>query len=123
MGRKPPRRPPGWQPRPKRVPAYTRPGVDERLAYVEYSGRGWSARKIARRFCRDHHTVLRALEPRRLESLAKALTFEGREHEAIELATQIGDPELLAWVRDVLRVVLNIQGRQLQNVAVTLDAL
>ena len=123
FGRKPPRHPPGWQPQPQRVPTYTRPGIDERLDYVEHSERGWSARKIARRFCRDHHTVLRALAPRRLESLAKNLAFKGREDEAIDLATQIGDPELLAWVRDVLRVVLNLQGRRVQNIEMALDAL
>ena len=122
-GRKPPRRPPGWQPRPQRVRAYTRPCSDERLEYWRRSREGMSARAIARWFDRDHHTVLRALEPRRVEDLAKDLALKGREAEAIELATQLGDPELLAWVRDVLRVVLNIQGRQMQNIAVKLDPL
>ena len=120
LGRKSPRRPPGWQPRPKRVPAYTRPGVDERLDYLDHAERGWSARKIARRFHRDHHTVLRALEPRRVEGLAKDLALKGRDWQAIELATQIGDPKLLAWVRDVLRVVLDLQGRQMQTLNETL---
>jgi len=74
-----------------------------------------SARATARWFDRDHHTVLRALEPRRVESLAKDLALEGREAEAIELATQLGDPELLAWVRDVLQLVLGLQGRRMQH--------
>ena len=73
-----------------------------------------------RRFCRDHHTVLRALEPRRLESLAADLAFRGREHEAIELATQIGDPELLAWVEHTLQLVLGIQRQHEQKVNETL---
>jgi len=102
------------------VPAYTRPGIDERLDYLDHAERGWSARKIARRFRRDHHTVLRALAPRRVEHLAKELSLKGRDWQAIELATQIGDPELLAWVRDVLRVVLDLQGRQMQTLNETL---
>ncbi len=79
-----------------------------------------SARAIARRFHRDHHTVLRALEPRRLESLAADLAFKGREYEAVELATQIGDPKLLAWVERILQLVLGIQRQHEQKVNETL---
>ena len=122
-GRRKPTRPPGWHPKPKRVPSYTRPDLWERLDYVRFADRGWSARKIARRFGRDHHTVLRALEPRRVERLAMALGYRGLERLAIDLATQIGDPALLARMRTALGFAHDRQRRFAATIRPLMDAL
>ena len=120
FGRKQPSRPAGWQPKPKRVPTYTRPGYSERLQYVRLSEEGWSAREIARWFHRDHHTVLRGLEPQRLEHLALNVAFRGWRYQAITLATHIGDPRLLARVEQILELVLGLQHQHEQQLNKTL---
>ena len=92
------------------------------MEYWWASRNGLSARAIGRRFGRDHHTVLRALEPDRVAGMAERLALAGRECEALELATQLGDPALLAWVEEMLGVVTCLRDRQLHDVEMALEA-
>lgn len=49
--------------RPRPAPAYRKVTAYEVCQFLDWRRRGWSARKIAHRAERDHHTVLRWLRP------------------------------------------------------------
>ena len=79
-----------------RVFRYTRPSAHEQIQIWQLHRQGLSAREIARRLKRDHHTVTRALDPERAATLAAALVVGGQATQGLGLAHLMDDPDLEA---------------------------
>ena len=75
---------------------YTRPSAHEQIQIWQLHRQGLSAREIARRLKRDHHTVTRALDPERAATLAVALVVGGQAAQGLGLAHLMDDPDLKA---------------------------
>ena len=76
--------------------SYTRPSAHEQIQIWQLHRQGLTARAIARRLKRDHHTVLRALDQERAANLAVALVVGGQAAQGLGLAQLMDDPELEA---------------------------
>jgi hypothetical protein len=85
------RKPDGWTPNPVVQPAYRRPSLDERFVMWRWAAQGLSARAVARRLGRDHHTVRRHLDPERGALLAVDLAIHGKRGAAREMVRHLGD--------------------------------
>ena len=103
-GRRPPTRPPGWRPKSKPEPTYTRLDTDERVTMVKLHAQGRSDRLIGRELDRDHKTVARALEPRRIKDLAFDLVQIGQDDAAaVWVAQQVGSVRFERFIRGLIR--------------------
>ena len=84
-----------------RASSYTRPSAHERIKIWRLYRQGLSAREIARRLKRDHHTVTRALDLERAATLAVSLVVGGQAAQGLGLAHLMDDPELEAELAEI----------------------
>jgi hypothetical protein len=96
-------KPEGWTPKPTVEPAYRRPSISERFAMWNLAASGMSARAIGVQLFRDHHTVLRHLDPERGKQLALDLALHGKRGAAREMVQRLGnDAEFAARVEQCI---------------------
>ena len=88
---------------PQPEPTYTRPETDERVTMLRLHEKGWSDRRIGRELDRDHKTVGRALEPRRIKNLAFDLVQIGQDDAAaVWVAQQVGSVRFERFIRGLI---------------------
>ena len=80
-------------PKPPVQRKYHRPRIWERVEYREYAARGWSQRRIARKFRRDHHTIARALTPAGGLAIVQQLAIRRLSRPASEVAATLPPSE------------------------------